>query len=109
MTLPRSNTDTARYATCQGGITRRLVAAMTRCSGYTRAELIGRGRNKRLALARFAIVRAARKSGLSYPQIGRDLGGRDHTTAMNADQRAAELCADAPCFATLCRIMENVR
>ncbi|KKC27458.1 hypothetical protein WP12_03325 [Sphingomonas sp. SRS2] len=44
--------------------------------------------------ARWAIMWAARKSiGLSTPQIGRRLGGRDHTTVIHGLRRAEALRA----------------
>jgi chromosomal replication initiator protein len=44
-----------------------------------------------LVLARNIVVHFARRlTDLSYAEIGRALGGRDHTTVMHADRRLAE-------------------
>lgn len=80
----------------------RIVSAMT---GITAPELMGAGRSRHLAYARFAIAYAARKAGMSYPEIGRCMGNRDHTTIMHADKQAAKMCKLDPCFATRCRIL----
>jgi chromosomal replication initiator protein len=50
-------------------------------------------RERSLAQARFAAVALILElcPVLSLPQIGRALGGRDHTTIIHARQRAAEL------------------
>jgi chromosomal replication initiation ATPase DnaA len=39
-------------------------------------------RHHRLTLIRAACVRSLRAAGYSWPEIGRALGGRHHTTAM---------------------------
>jgi chromosomal replication initiation ATPase DnaA len=60
--------------------------------GMTRTHIIGQGREAAHARARFAIVWVVREAyGLSYPQIGRQLGGRDHTTIMAAYKRAVAM------------------
>ncbi|MDI6026738.1 helix-turn-helix domain-containing protein [Corticibacterium sp. UT-5YL-CI-8] len=51
----------------------------------TSAELRSDRRNKEIVLARqFVIYWAARLTKLSYPAIGRFMGGRDHTTILHA-------------------------
>lgn len=56
--------------------------------GVSRTELTGASRNRRIVFARqFVMYWARRKVGLSLPQIGRRLGGRDHTTVLHGCQR----------------------
>lgn len=64
----------------------RGVAAET---GWSEADLRGPGRDAGLVRARDLVVWRARRDGLSLTQIGRELGGRHHTTIMAAAQRAA--------------------
>jgi len=57
-------------------------------SGYfdvTGEEMLGKCREKRLAFPRQIIMFLMREEmNASYPSIGHELGGRDHTTAMHA-------------------------
>jgi chromosomal replication initiator protein len=59
-------------------------------------DLLGKSREKRLAFPRqiiMYIMREEMKS--SFPSIGTELGGRDHTTAMHAyDKISNQLVAD---------------
>ena len=50
----------------------------------TRSELNSNRRNRELVFARqFIMYWACRLTHLSLPQIGKLMGGRDHTTAMH--------------------------
>ncbi|WP_425230228.1 helix-turn-helix domain-containing protein [Sphingomonas sp.] len=80
--------DLAKLAACHVGLTVR--------------ELLGAGRAAHLVCARSAVALVAREQGLSVPQIGRALGGRDHTTIVHALRRAATLTAADPAFRLLC-------
>jgi hypothetical protein len=51
--------------------------------GYSHGEVIGDGREARMIDARSVIVRILRERGWSFPQIGRAIGGRDHSTIIN--------------------------
>lgn len=52
--------------------------------GFSVAELRGPGRTKEIAHARqHAMYLMAQQKHLSLPQIGRYLGGRDHTTVLH--------------------------
>lgn len=55
--------------------------------GVTWEELLSRDRTAHLANARHVAAWLMRQAGMSYPAIGRALGGRDHTTAMHAVAR----------------------
>jgi chromosomal replication initiator protein len=71
-----------------------ILAVTARYFGVTQAALTGPSRRKSLVQARNIIVYLARQlSDLSYADIGRALGNRDHTTIMHADRRLAEALA----------------
>jgi chromosomal replication initiator protein len=54
-------------------------------------ELLGQSREKRLALPRQIIMYLMREElESSYPAIGQELGGRDHTTAMHAHEKISK-------------------
>lgn len=75
---------------------RQLIAAVSQFYDLAIEELLGKSREKRLAYPRQIIMylmRAELKS--SYPAIGDEIGGRDHTTAMHACNKIErELDAD---------------
>ena len=75
---------------------KQIIAVTARYFGVTQAALTGPSRRTSLVAARNAAVYLARRlTGASYAQIGRSLGGRDHTTIMHAQRRLAEeLTAD---------------
>jgi chromosomal replication initiation ATPase DnaA len=67
------------------GIIADLIGEAARRSGFSVAEVRGRRRTAHLNTVRFAIAWvAAAKWGRSPTDIGRALGGRDHTTILNA-------------------------
>lgn len=56
------------------------------------ANVLGKSREKRLAFPRQIIMYLLREEmSNSYPSIGQELGGRDHTTAMHAYSKIARL------------------
>ena len=58
-------------------------------------EVLSKSREKRLAFPRqiiMYIMREEMKS--SYPQIGQELGGRDHTTAMHAYDKISNILTE---------------
>jgi chromosomal replication initiator protein len=63
----------------------------------TREELLSRSRAQRLAWPRHVAIYLARElTDHSLPVIGREFGGRDHSTVLNACKRAAAHLADDP-------------
>jgi len=57
----------------------------------SREELLSRSRSQRLAWPRHVAIYLARElTDHSLPRIGRDFGGRDHSTVLNACRRAGE-------------------
>jgi chromosomal replication initiation ATPase DnaA len=73
-----------------------LIEITCRVFGVTVEELLGPSRERRIAYARFALAWALHKHdpSRSYQSIGDTLGGRHHTTILNAIARAEELARD---------------
>lgn len=71
---------------------RELVTAIATDAGFTYAEIVGRARSGPLVAVRAVCCRILRERGMSYPQIGRVLGGRDHSTIINALNKFDYLC-----------------
>ena len=65
--------------------------------GIAVADLVNRGRSAPIALQRQIVMYLIREeTGMSFPQIGQLLGGRDHTTMMHGiDKIAGDLLKDA--------------
>lgn len=64
---------------------KQVVQVVSSYFDVTLAEMTGKCREKRLAHPRQIIMYIMREEmGSSYPAIGHELGGRDHTTAMHA-------------------------
>ncbi|MBU0597051.1 chromosomal replication initiator protein DnaA [Patescibacteria group bacterium] len=62
-----------------------LVATVSQYFDVQTDDLLGKGREKRVSFPRQIIMYLLREElKLSYPAIGAELGGRDHTTAMHA-------------------------
>ena len=62
--------------------------------GITSEELLSTGRSARVAWPRQLAMYLARElTGASLPAIGREFGGRDHTTVLHACRRASERLA----------------
>lgn len=74
---------------------RRAAAALSTLTGTPVDAILGGDRSSTPAHARHVIAAALRATlGRSYPQIGRDMGYADHTSAMHACKRIAALAAD---------------
>ncbi len=64
---------------------RDIMEAVCRFYSIENKDLIGKGRKKELVWPRQISIYLMRKEiNYSYPTIGNELGGRDHTTAMHA-------------------------
>ncbi len=48
----------------------------------TRKELMGQSRRKAFTVPRWIVMYLLRKARLSYPEVGRRVGGRDHSTVI---------------------------
>ncbi|RIK84067.1 MAG: hypothetical protein DCC67_05320 [Planctomycetota bacterium] len=76
---------------------KQIIAVTARYFGISQAALAGPSRRSSLVLARNIVVHLARQlTNLSYADIGRGLGGRDHTTTMHGQRRLAELLSREP-------------
>ncbi len=100
------------------------AATATRCSlsdiqaaackefGISREELLSSARTRRIAAARQVAMYLARElSGESLPAIGREFGGRDHTTVLHAwrrtSARLAEDAASREAVENVCRALQS--
>ena len=71
---------------------RQIISVVSEYFDITSEEILGKSREKRLAFPLQIIMYLLRKeAGSSYPTIGAELGGRDHTTAMHAHNKIQEL------------------
>lgn len=76
---------------------KQIIAVTARFFSVTQAALIGPSRRTSLVEARNVAVHLARRlTNLSYADVGRGLGRRDHTTIMHAERRLAERLAHDP-------------
>ena len=77
-------------------ITAGLIIAQTAAYfGVTLDELSGPSRGRHLVMARQIAMYLCRElTSMSLPQIGREFGGRDHTTVMYADRKVRTLLAE---------------
>lgn len=71
-------------------------------------HIMGRSRAEPLPYYRNLVAWIVREiTDVSYPQLGRALGGRDHTTAMNAHHRA-EAYRDDPDVRDLMDVLKTI-
>lgn len=62
-----------------------IVDWVAKKTGYSKAELMSIRRHKDLTLARHLVWQIAKRTtSLSYPQMGKFFGDRDHTTVLHA-------------------------
>lgn len=65
-----------------------LVEVVGQFYAIDREEIVGKNREKKVAMPRQIIMYLMREElKMSYPAIGEELGGRDHTTAMHAHEK----------------------
>lgn len=65
--------------------TKHIITIVSAHFGLSLDEIVGKSREKRIALPRQIIMFLIREElKNSYPSIGTEIGGRDHTTAMHA-------------------------
>ena len=69
-----------------------ILQIVTEYFDVSLSDIVGRSREKRLAFPRQIIMYLLRdEMKLSYPSIGSEIGGRDHTTAMHAYTKISKL------------------
>lgn len=70
---------------------KRILIEVAKASGTTVAELISPRRTRHISEARqAAMYRLSRETSMSIPQIGRRLGGRDHSSILHGIRRHEE-------------------
>ena len=68
------------------------AARPSRCCDAAPADITGTGRHARLVMARQAAMYVCRRHlGLSYPELGRAFGGRDHSTVIHAVKKIGKM------------------
>jgi chromosomal replication initiation ATPase DnaA len=78
--------------------------------GIHASQLVSPDRHKMVALARHLVAYfAKRATDLSYPEIGRELGGRDHTTIMSSNAKIQAALAEGPISRVEMRARERIR
>jgi chromosomal replication initiator protein len=76
---------------------RHLIQTVCQYFDVTMADMTGKCREKRLAFPRQIIMYLMREEmNSSYPTIGAELGGRDHTTAMHAYDKISREIEGSP-------------
>lgn len=96
-----------------------VIEACSTAMGIPSDEIVGAARFKPIMEARMLAAAILRARGNSYPNIGRRIGGRDHTTALSAVRRFFAVLEDrpkmlaawlklAPCSAKFCRSLAEV-
>jgi len=73
-----------------------IIAATAALFNLTPEDLTGSSRKRPVAVARQIAMYVVRElTELSYPEIGRAFGGKDHTTVLHAVQRVQELMQES--------------
>lgn len=86
----------------------RVIHLAAHLFNITPEDITGKGRMQHLAHARHAIVHVLHtKQHWSFPRIGKLLGGRDHSTAINSRDRAAGLLKNDQAFAAVVEALEQ--
>lgn len=72
--------------------------------GYSEEELLAkRGRSVRITMARQALMCVARHAGYGTTEIGRYMGGRNHTTIISGSRQATRRAESDPAYARALR------
>ena len=74
----------------------RMIASVAGSFGLTHKDVVSSARGRRYLCARVVIIRLLRDRGWSFPEIGRRLGGRDHSTVTHANARFEHYCERYP-------------
>lgn len=73
-----------------------IMAVVARLCGITVSDLTGADRSASYVRARLTAYAVARDCGYSLPEIGRAMGGRDHTTVLSGSRRFDAISATDP-------------
>jgi len=77
-------------------------------AGVPLAVLVGARRHRPVARARWAVMIVLHEGEMSTPQIGRTLGGRDHSTVLHGLREGAALMTTDSDFAQAVRGLRDV-
>lgn len=84
-----------------------LIETVANYYGITIDQIVGKSREQRLSFPRQIIMYLMREElDYSYPSIGKEIGGRDHTTAMHA---CAKICREIESDAKLQQDMDYIK
>ncbi|MCW5776612.1 MAG: AAA family ATPase [Phycisphaeraceae bacterium] len=82
-----------------------IVRGVSRAMGVEVSEVLGTSRHRRVVLARAVCIYLMRElTTLSYPEIGRALARRNHSTAATADKRLRRQIAQGEAASTGCNL-----
>jgi hypothetical protein len=84
-----------------------IISAVADQFEVTAARIKGPCRKSISTRPRFAVCALAKKSGWSQSQIGKRLGGRDHTSIMHAQRRADEIRGKDYDFEVIMKALEE--
>ena len=75
----------------RGSLTaQQLIKTICQMYNLSNEEIVGKSREKKIAFPRQVMMYLMREElKMSYPSIGDELGGRDHTTAIHAHEKIA--------------------
>jgi chromosomal replication initiator protein len=75
----------------RGSLTaQQLIKTISQIYNLSNEEIVGKSREKKIAFPRQVMMYLMREElKMSYPSIGDELGGRDHTTAIHAHEKIA--------------------
>ena len=89
---------------------RHIIAATAREFGLTAKELVGNSRAYRVAQPRaIAVLLSRQLTKASFAQIGKELGGRDHSTCHHLYHAGHKLIRDDEMFERYLRIRDAAR
>jgi len=69
-----------------------IISAVCKHFGITKEEILGKGRQKELALPRQITIFLIRENtNKSLPEVGKIMGGKDHTTILYSEKKVRDL------------------
>jgi chromosomal replication initiator protein len=107
----RADDPVVRAAPSGPATVRQILEATAGTFEVTEDDLLSRRNDKRLSWARKLAMYIARdETGASYPTLGRDFGGRNHTTVMTAVRSVTEqINSDPSAQVDLARVRSRLR
>jgi chromosomal replication initiator protein len=85
-----------------------IIEAVARAHNIKAADLLGQKRTRNLTLPRHIAMYLARKhTALSFPELGREFGDRDHSTIQHGVKKMEKDVQDDPNIAYKVRLIEQ--